>query len=162
MLSQIETAIETTGAVLAGRSETLVVVVLLVIFIAFVLWRDWQVRKADAKAEQRRQDREDKRETIEKERADKQLLFLQELGRRNSDQIDLMGSALDRTSHATETMATSAQRTERSLELLTNQQLKDRSAIIDVIDATEAQHRGESDKAAEAFRRARDHLMNDR
>lgn len=162
MLGQIETAIETTEKVLAGRTETLVVTFVLVIFIGFVLWRDWRIRLGDRRDAKDQQKREDARDQADRDRADKQLAFYQQSAERTAGQFDTIATALDRTSKATETMAASAERTEQSLARLADQQIIDRRAIIEVIDATEANNRGESDRAADAFRRARDHLINDR
>ncbi|MFG0261013.1 MAG: hypothetical protein ACF788_01285 [Novipirellula sp. JB048] len=153
MLSQIEVAAKTADSILSGKSELFISAVLLVGFVAWTMFQQSKDRK-DAS------EKHEKREAEDKKRYDAQNQFHRDMALRNADQLDTMASSLERTSRATEVMASCTKATESALFGLATAQRRDRRAIISVIDASEAKHRGEDDAAIKAIRDARNHLIS--
>lgn len=150
MILQVDTAINA----LAGRSETLVVTVMLVAFVAWTMFQSQKDRRESAIQHAQREDEE-------KKRYDTQNQFHRDMALRNADQLDVMATSMDRTSKATEIMARCTESTEAALLALNNAQRRDRRAIVSAIDAIDARAQGKEDLAVNSIQSARLHLLDD-
>lgn len=162
---QIDGAAEAVSGVLQHRSDSMVAAVVILIFVAAVLWMAFKgfqnidQRAADREKEEHR--RQQEREQEDQRRHDEQNKFNRDLALRNADQLDVVAEAMNRTSKATEIMAETTKQTEVTLTHLASVQQSDRRAIISMIDATDAKTQGREDEATDLVRRAREHLMRD-
>jgi hypothetical protein len=150
VLLQVDSAINA----LAGRSETLVVTVMLVAFVAWTMFQSQKDRRESAVQHAQREDEE-------KKRYDTQNQFHRDMALRNADQLDVMATSMDRTSKATEIMARCTESTEAALMALNNAQRRDRRAIVSAIDAIDARAQGKEDAATASIQTARLHLLDE-
>jgi hypothetical protein len=153
-LLQIEAAAKAADSILTGKSELFLAAVLLVGFVGWTMYQQSKDRK-DAS------EKHEKREAEDKKRYDEQNQFHRDMALRNADQLDAMTASLERTSRATEIMASCSDRIDAHLTGLTVAQRRDRRAIISVIDASEAKTRGDELLAIQSIKEARQHLFSE-
>lgn len=162
---QIDGAAEAVSGVLRDRSDSMVAAVVILIFVAAVLFMAFKgFQNIDQRAAEREREerlRAADREKEDQRRHDEQNSFHRDLALRNADQLDVVAEAMNRTSKATEIMAETTKQTEVTLTHLAAVQQSDRRAIISMIDATDAKTHGKDEEASDLVRRAREHLMRD-
>jgi len=129
---------EAASSVTEGRSDSFVLLVCALAFVAFVMWRDWKERDAAAVNANARHDIE------RKERS--------ETNKRFADSLDIVAKSTQEIEKTTKIMSSGIERMEERQE-------QDRRAIISVIDAVDARERGEKEVATRSISDARAVLL---
>jgi hypothetical protein len=135
-IAQIKEGAEAATQVFAGRSESLIVVVVGVVLVGFVLWRDTKKQEKD----EVRMDRREEQERVKDQH--------------DSDSLRLISESTRRTADATSLMAV-------TVEKMEHRQERDRRAILSVIESVDARATGDETKAKDALRDARTILITD-
>ena len=136
ILAQTAEAAGAVAQTLSGRSESLIVVVVGVVLVAFVLWRD-------SKKQEKDDERQDRRETaqIEKDRKD-------------SESLKTISQASEQSARGIELVA-------GSLERMEQRQEHDRRAIMSIIESVDARNNTDEIKASNSLRDAKSFLLRD-
>lgn len=141
LICQITEAADGIAKISNGRSDLFVFALLSFGLVAFAVWQNHTQRKATDEREQ------------------KNFEFYRDMAIRNSDQMDVNNGSVERVAHAIESICDSHRVVSESVASLHRQQLRDRRSICNVIDATDAFHRGEAEEAHEQLRHARKHIL---
>ena len=135
ILGQAAETAQAASQVLAGRSESLIVVIVGIVLVGFVLWRDTKKQEKD-------EARLDRREESEKA---KDL--------RDSESLQLISKSTERAAEGITLMA-------GTVEKMEHRQERDRRAILSMIESVDARNSGDDIKANNALRDARTILIS--
>jgi hypothetical protein len=151
LVAQLETGIDAASKALDGRSDSVVLVLVMIGFAAFVLWQNSRSVTEREKNDSVRDEREAQRWQLQREEDRK-------VTERNAVALEVVAKGMTQAGEASSIMASCSKRTEGILEsFLTNQEC-DRAAILSVIDFADAHSRNDSEEAKQALRRARESL----
>ena len=135
ILGQVTEVANAGSQVLAGKSESLIVVVVGIVLVGFVLWRDTKKQEKDDLRLDRREENEHKKDE------------------RDSASLKLISESTQRTAEATTLMA-------NTVEKMEHRQERDRRAILSIIESVDARSTGDDVKANNSLRDARTILIS--
>jgi hypothetical protein len=136
ILAQVAEAADVAVKTLEGRSESLIVVIVGIVLVGFVLWRD-------TKKQEKEDERQDRRETaqIEKDKKD-------------SESLKVISDSTKRAAEAVTLIA-------KEMALQNVQQERDRRAIFAVIESVDARAEGNEARAKESLQNAKRILIEE-
>ena len=149
MLSaHIQVGIDAVTKITSGRSDSVFLVLVMIVFAAFVLWQNASSAKDRDKIDSDRDAREAARWQLQREEDRK-------ITERQAVSLEVVGKGITQAGEASAVMASCAKKTETVLETFLTNQNNDRMAILSVIDFADAHSRDEKEEARLALRRAR-------
>lgn len=136
IIAQVAEAADVAAKTLEGRSESLIVVIVGIVLVGFVLWRD-------TKKQEKEDERQDRRETaqIEKDKKD-------------SESLKVISDSTKRSAEAVTLIA-------KEMALQNMQQERDRRAIFAVIESVDARADGNEARAKESLQNAKRILIEE-